>query len=530
MSRHHDHPTNEPEFESCDVHDDDAVYDNCGERIPGLSRRKLLARAAGLAAATPFATSGLLGLLGKGSEAEAAGKLPLRGREPAKRGTYLIRGGYVVSMDDTIGNIPDADVLVRDGVILEIGKGLRPRGAQVIDASRMIVIPGFVDTHWHVWNGLQRNLLAPGFEYFPAKTATAPHYTPEDFYNSDMLSFMEAFNAGITTVNNYAHNTRTTEHVEAELQAHLDAGIRGRYNWSTIDGQPGNVPLPIDEIRRIHAKWFSSSSPFEGLTDLGIGFRNPASNIDTFNVDTSIAVELGLPLITHSGQSARGIDATQLRSLGFLGPKTILVHYVHATSEDRAAMAETGASLSYSIHSELRLGTRGNQQEQILRMVADGVNVSLSCDANSLGPISHFQAMNVVYNIGIPWLGTTSEELPALTFRDVLKMATINGAVAMGLGDVTGSLTPGKRADIACVRADDLNMVPAADPECALVMSASVANVDTVLCDGRLVKRGGKILRFPIDTIIRRAARSAFVIRMRAGGRLTPPTTTPPAF
>jgi cytosine/adenosine deaminase-related metal-dependent hydrolase len=158
------------------------------------------------------------------------------------------------------------------------------------------------------------------------------------------------------------------------------------------------------------------------------------------------------------------------------------------------------------------------------------VNVSLSCDANSLGPISHFQAMNVLYNIGIPWLGTTSEPLPALTFKDVLKMATINGAVAMGLGDVTGSLTPGKRADVVCVRADALNMAPAADPECALVMSASVANVDTVLIDGRLMKRNGQIVRFPVDAIIRKAARSAFDIRTRAGGRLTPPTSTPPSF
>lgn len=522
------HDASHPEAHA-DLHDDpDAVFDGCGERIPGLSRRSLLARAAGLATAT--AGAGFLGgLLGAAPPAHAD-EPPSRGRELRKRETFLIRGGYVVSMDAMIGNLREADVLVRDGVILDVGPGLPSRGAQIIDASRAIVIPGFVDTHWHVWNGLQRNLLAPGFEYFPAKTATAAFYTPEDFYNSDMLAYMEAINAGITTVNNYAHNTRTTEHVEAELQAFTDAGVRGRYNWSTIDGQPGTVPLPIDEIRRIHGKWFAAASPFEGLVDLGIGFRNPGTQPATFAIDSSIATELGLPLITHSGQSARGIDAPLLRSLGFLTEKTILVHYVHALPEDRAAMAETGASLSYSIHSELRLGTRGNQQEQILRMVADGVNVSLSCDANSLGPISHFQAMNVVYNIGIPWLGTTSEGLPALTFADVLKMATINGARAMGIADVTGSLTPGKRADIVCVRADAVNMAPAAEPECALVMAASVANVDTVLIDGRLMKRNGKIVRFPVDAIIRKAARSAFDVRTRAGGRLTPPTSTPPSF
>lgn len=508
---------------------DDTVYDGCGECVPGLSRRMLLRRAAAGAAAAGAAGTGLFGLL-RARPAEAGPRRYPPGRGLRKRGAYLLRGGYVVSMDPAIGNLPEADVLIRDGEILAVGPNLSPKGFDVIDASRMIVMPGFVDTHWHVWNSLQRNFLAPGYEYFPAKTATAPHYTPEDFYNSDMMAFAEAINAGITCIANYSHNTRTTGHVEAELQAHLDSGTRGRFYWSTIDGQPGAVPLPVDTIRSVYAKWFGPASPFEGLVDGGLGFRNPATQPGVFATEMALVDELGLYKITHSGQSARGIDATLLESLGQLDEKTILVHYVHATPEDRAAMARTGASHSYSIQSELRLGTRGNQQAQILFMKAAGVNISLSCDANSLGPISHFRAMNTLYNIGIPWLDTPTASLPPLTFHDVLEMATINGAKAMGLGDITGSLTPGKRADVICVRADDLNMVPACEVETALVLSADVHNVDTVFIDGRLMKREGRIVGLGVGEIIRNAAASAWNIRTKTGGRLTPPTSTPPSF
>jgi cytosine/adenosine deaminase-related metal-dependent hydrolase len=116
----------------------------------------------------------------------------------------------VVTVDEILGTLPRADVLVRDGRIAGVGPDLAAADAEVIDASDMIVMPGFVDTHYHMWSALGRNFTADGgFGYFPAKNATSKLYSADDFYNSVMLGLVELANAGITTVHNWSHNTRT---------------------------------------------------------------------------------------------------------------------------------------------------------------------------------------------------------------------------------------------------------------------------------------------------------------------------------
>jgi 5-methylthioadenosine/S-adenosylhomocysteine deaminase len=160
----------------------------------------------------------------------------------------------------------------------------------------------------------------------------------------------------------------------------------------------------------------------------------------------------------------------------------------------------------------------------------DGVLISLSFDASSLAPINMFESMNVTWNIGIPWIGSDTEGLPPILLTDVIEMATLNGAKALGLDDVTGSITPGKRADVILVRQDDLNMAPACDVESAVVRVATPANVDTVFVDGRMVKQDKELIGFDVPAIVSDAASSAHAVRTRAGGRLVPPTAEPPAF
>ena len=104
-------------------------------------------------------------------------------------------------------------------------------------------------------------------------------------------------------------------------------------------------------------------------------------------------------------------------------------------------------------------------------------------------------------------------------------MATLNGAKALGIGDVTGSIAVGKRADIILIRGNDINIAPVADVEASVVQSATPANVDTVLVDGRIVKRSGKLVAYDVDKIVRDAKASALRIRTAAGGRLTPPAS-----
>src|SRR3979411_2479562 len=154
---------------------------------------------------------------------------------PLPRGTYLIKNGAVVTVDEARGTLPRADVLVRDGRIAGIGPDLAATDAEVIDATDMIVMPGFIDTHYHMWSALGRNFTADnGFGYFPAKNATSKLYSADDFYNSVMLGLVELANAGIPTVHNWSRTPRTPTHAGAEVRARRDSMLPARYAYGHV--------------------------------------------------------------------------------------------------------------------------------------------------------------------------------------------------------------------------------------------------------------------------------------------------------
>jgi cytosine/adenosine deaminase-related metal-dependent hydrolase len=138
-----------------------------------------------------------------------------------------------------------------------------------------------------------------------------------------------------------------------------------------------------------------------------------------------------------------------------------------------------------------------------------------------------FELMRFAWNMCIPWKQTDTEIMTPLSFVEVIEMATINGAKALGLGSLTGSLTPGKRADIILVRTDETNIAPLANIETTIVQGGSPANVDTVLVDGRILKRHGKLLHLDVPAIVEQAERSALRVRAAAGGTLKPVSGAP---
>ena len=177
---------------------------------------------------------------------------------------------------------------------------------------------------------------------------------------------------------------------------------------------------------------------------------------------------------------------------------------------------------AFATHSEFRLGEHGDPRVALLKARAAGVTVTLSSDATLDRAAQHVRehAVHLEHDHSVE--GTETEELPPLGFREVIEMATINGARALGLDDITGSLTPGKRADIILIRTNDLNIAPLANIETTVVQSATPANVDTVMVDGRIVKRNGRLLDYDVPGIVERAETSARRIRTAAGGILKP--------
>lgn len=491
----------------------DAIdFDMCGEPItPRISRRGLLG-GAGVVATAALARE----LATSDAWAQAGPALP-------GRSEFVLRGGYVLTMDAALGDLEVGDVHVRDGGIVAVGARIDAPGAEIIDASRKIVMPGLIDTHWHCWNSLQRNWLTATAGYMVTKNATAKHYGPTDFYNSDMLAFAEAINAGVTCTYNYAHNVISPAHAQAEMKAHADSGIRGIYGYGCADLLEADKLLDLADLRRTHAAWSARPVHERNLVKLGVALRGPRqTNVDVFDQEMRAARELDLPVIFHGGQSIRSTASTaDLKAKGYMTRDLTLVHFLLATEADRRNMAEAGVSLSYTVDGEQRqrVGVAG---EQLLLMVHAGVNVTLSFDGNSISPVDLFSSMREAWNMGMPKDGAATEKLEGLDFRQCLAMGTINGAKALGLEKVTGSLTPGKRADVILVRADDLNMAPFGNVECALVRSATAANVDTVVIDGRIMKRGGRLAGVDAEAVKRAAAASAFAVQQRAGGQFAP--------
>ena len=434
-----------------------------------------------------------------------------------QRGSYLIKDGAVITVDPAIGTLPKADILVRDGVIVSVGPTLSANDAEVIDASRMIVMPGMIDTHYHMWSSLGRNFLSDGgFEYFPAKWATAGLYGVEDFYNSVSLGLAELAYGGVTTVNNWSHNNRSPQHVDAELEAHRNSLLRARYSMGHIDRMPVDVVNTFEDLDRVQREWFDDRSRLDGLVHLGVNLRGMIqSDARVFHTEMQDMLKRKIAVCIHASQSQpNSDDAADYEKRGYLGPKFLFCHYIAATDSDRAAMARTKTPLSFSTHSELRLGEHGDPRSALLKARAAGVTVTLSSDApRSLRPTcSKTCALRGTWEFP----GRARHREPA---AGRLSRSHRDGhdqrRTCARAGRRDRIADPGKRADLILIRTTDLNIAPLAQIETTVVMSATPANVDTVMVDGRILKRHGQLLHHDVPGIVGRAEQSALAYPQR---------------
>jgi 5-methylthioadenosine/S-adenosylhomocysteine deaminase len=300
-----------------------------------IDRRRILMGSSALAAAA---------LLPHRAHAQAAA-LPARGE-------FVVRGAHVLTMDPAIPDLPSGDVHVRDGVIVAVGANVAAPGAEVIDGRGSICMPGFVDTHWHLWTTSMRPLMRldePARGYFPVTSRLGPHMQPQDSYRAVRLGLAEALSAGITTVHNWAHNVRSPAHADAEIAAMRDSGVRGRFGYGTPQGAPNEQPMDLADLARVKRELAN-----DPLLTLGIASRNVGKDPNAMrgNVTTEIAKkewggarELGLPITLHtSGPS----PVKLLEEAGLLGPDVQLVHPLLTTPEERAILTARGVSYSSS--------------------------------------------------------------------------------------------------------------------------------------------------------------------------------------
>jgi cytosine/adenosine deaminase-related metal-dependent hydrolase len=432
------------------------------------------------------------------------------------RGELVVRGAIVLTMDPALGELPSGDVHVRAGAVVAVGAGVAAPGAEVIDGRGTICMPGFVETHWHLWTSVCRPIVRNDdtrYGYFPVTSRLGPHFTPQDSYRSVRLGLAEALSAGVTTVHNWAHNVRSPAHADAELAAMRDTGIRGRFAYGTPQGEPNDKPMDIGDLARVKREWL----PNDGMLTLGICSRNVGNDPNPMRgtVTTEMAKkewgaarDLALPITLHtSGPS----PVKLLNDAGLLGPDVQLVHPLLTTAQERVILKERGTSYSMSPVGESRRPASAGVI-QLGELMEAGVKISMSIDHTTTYNCDCFVCMRMLYSLHQHRIGNRIK----LTTRRLVELATIDGARDLGIADKVGSLAPGKRADLILVRTTDVNMAPVGDPFDALVALAQPANVDTVVVDGRILRRNGRYAALDHAQVVRDAMQSAADLRGRA--------------
>ena len=405
----------------------------------------------------------------------------------------LVRGAAIISMDSTVGNLAKGDILVVDGAIAAIGAHLEAGDAEVIDAANMIAIPGMVDTHRHSWEGQLRriNSNAASLEDYCNAThfSFARFYRPRDIYVGNMITALSCIDAGITTVIDNSHNSRTAAHSDAAVEALLDTGIRAVHAagapvsgvWDTAHWQ-GN-------LARLQEKYFSNN-PHRLVTLAMMAQLEPDQ--------WAIARALGIPIVTEFFGGAMAAELEDLHRRKLLGPDNIFNHCTCLPDAGWEILREAGVHVNVCPRSDAHYGIEDGMYAWQAAL-HHGIRPGLSVDNETSYSGDMFMEMRVAFYLqrvvghSRRRDGHHHTEAPTNAFR-LLEAATIDGAACAGLEQRIGSLTPGKQADIVLIRADDLNLYPVNNAIGTVVHAAERSNIDTVIIGGRIRKRGGSVL------------------------------------
>jgi 5-methylthioadenosine/S-adenosylhomocysteine deaminase len=416
----------------------------------------------------------------------------------------LIRGGTVLSVDPSVGDLPRGDVLIEDDTIVAVQPEISA-DAETIDATGFIVIPGFVDSHRHTWEAAIRG-SAPNAtldDYFVEILDTfAPLYRPEDVYASNLAGALECLDAGITTLVDWSHINNTPEHPDAAIRALQEVGIRSQYAYGSANLSlsdywfESKIAIPNDDVRRVRDTYFSSD---DGLITMALATRGSGFCLaDVVRSEWTLARDLGIPITVHVAMgrlAGRFAMVKHLSEMGLLGPDTTYIHCCYLSDEEWQLVADSGGTVSIAAQVETQMG---HGWPPVVKAMEYGLRPSLSIDVVTTVPGDMFTQIRAAFGAdraranAVFWQKNEPAE-NLLTARQMLEIATINGAHVAGLEGRTGSLTPGKKADVVLLDARRLNVAPVIDPVAAVTLSADVSNVDTVIVNGVVRKRNGAL-------------------------------------
>jgi 5-methylthioadenosine/S-adenosylhomocysteine deaminase len=485
-------------------------------------RRGFLKAAGGSAAATAamslFATPA--------ARADDGERAPEHGGRPGRR--LLIKGGAVMSMDPAVGDFAQADVLVEGRKIVAIGPDLRAGGAAAIDARGRIVMPGFVDTHHHLFETALRSFLADGLlfdgldanitqNYFQKILLTfAPRYTPEDVYINTLFGSLSQLDAGVTTVHDISQIHHSPAHSDASIRALRDSNRRAVFGYFESAGSVAGNQYPAD-ARRIRTQHFSS---FDQLVTMTMGGE---IYLPGYEAAWALGRELGLQVACHIvGTFGMRPTFDALAAAGAFGPDNLFIHMTGMSDFAWQKAKDAGAAVSLAVPIEMNMA---HGTPPILKAQSLGFRPSLSTDVECTLTADMFTQMRTAMalqrmfvnanKLGEPNVPPTSG--PLLTTRDVIGYATLNGARDLKLDAKVGSLAPGKEADIVILDAEAINVTPLNHVPGAVVSLMERSNVETVIVAGQVRKWKHRLLDVNLNKLRRELENSRDRIFAAAG-------------
>lgn len=413
---------------------------------------------------------------------------------------YLLKGGAVLSMDPSVGDFAQGDVLIEGKRIIAVGPNLHAPGAAVINAAGMIVMPGLIDTHHHQYQTALRSFLSDGLlfndglphgqknylDYIHFRIT--PVYRPQDAFLAVLASSLSQLDAGVTTVVDTSQVGHSPEHTDAVIRGLQESGRRALFVYSPGAG-PNNI-FPND-LQRIRTRYFSSSDQLVTLAMGGEVF-DPA-----WRTYWQIGRQNGLPIVTHLvGSIGQNTLVEQINSEGLLGPDLEFIHASAISEASWQAIAEHGVTVSIATPIEM---TMRHGMPPLQHALDHGVQPALSTDVECTMTADLFTVMRSTFTLQRALINERAlngeTNLPELlTCRDVIRLATVEGARVARVSNKAGSLTPGKEADIILLRADAINVAPLNNVPGAVVTLMDRSNVDTVIVAGRIRKWRGALV------------------------------------
>ena len=461
--------------------------------VPEASRRQFLKSGAGLAAAGAAAQ-----ILPGSARAQDAGPADAELARLQGRRRILLKGGIVLTMDRQVGDFAQADVLIEDGRIREIRPDIAVSAddAAVVDASSRIVIPGFIDTHSHSYQGLLRNILVNGLldpDYNrDIQTTLTPVYGPADAYAGELVTALGMINMGTTGLVDISQVSHTPEHTDACIRALQDSGIRAVFAFHRGAGPAAQYP---QDIVRLKQTYFSSTDQLLTLalaTTLEPKMYVLAREVDVRAVQHLVGKDLGPPLVA-------------IARAGLLRPGDEYIHCLGINDEAWRVMRDTGGHVSICAAIDM---TMGHGVPTIQAALDAGFRPSLSSDHGTPIAQDMFTVMRATYSLQrmqILQRARAGEQNlpPLLNCRDMLEFATIEGARCTNLDSKVGTLTPGKEADIVLLRADELSVWPLHNAPMMVANMMNPGHVDTVFIDGKVKKWRGNLVGVDMGRVLR---------------------------